>query len=226
MLSTRYGAARRTLAEGRSRFGASLPLARELPLYLFGLRGKGHAEPRQASSRLRLHDHFRLEWHRDCGEGRGRTRAEPPAVRPGRNRVFRLGRPAIPRLAGALPSSSPQDVAARAFAADVVRLSGEADGVDRLWRAYKAECGVREGRQYDFGRAWFALWDRSAEPTVVSPVCSGILWRLLQSGEGVRRELLEARAVAKRAALPTGTEIGMLRWNGLQWLRAEETLTR
>ena len=109
-----------------------------------------------------------------------------------------------PGWPGELPSSSPQDVAARAFAADVVRLSGEADGVDRLWRAYKAECGVREGR----------------------PVCSGILWRLLQSGEGVRRELLEARAVAKRAALPTGTEIGMLRWNGLQWLRAEETLTR
>ena len=122
-----------------------------------------------------------------------------------------------PGWPGELPSSSPQDVAARAFAADVVRLSGEADGVDRLWRAYKADCGVRERRQYDFGRAWFALWDRSAEPTVASPACSGILWRLLESGEGVRRELLEARAAAKRAELPPGTEIGMLRWNGLQW---------
>jgi hypothetical protein len=104
--------------------------------------------------------------------------------------------------------------AATAFAAEIVRLSAAADAIDRLWHDYKAECGVRVGRQYDFGREWFSIWDRSAEATIDAPRCGDLLWRLMQEGETVRRDLLRARAAQD---LDHGTEIGMLRWHALQW---------
>jgi hypothetical protein len=112
------------------------------------------------------------------------------------------------------PPASP--TAATAFAAEMIRLSAQADAVDRLWLVYKAECGVRVGRQYDFGREWFSIWDRAAEPTIDAPGCSDVLWRLLQAGESVRNDLLRARATAQQG-LDRGTEIGMLRWHALQW---------
>ena len=118
-------------------------------------------------------------------------------------------------------SPSPQDVAAQRFAADMMRLSTEADAVDRLWSGYKAHCGARGGRRHDFGREWFALWDRPLAPTVASPACGELLSGLLQSGESVRRQLRETRAGAQRAALGPGTEVGMLRWHSLQWSRAD-----
>lgn len=123
-----------------------------------------------------------------------------------------------PPLPKELPDGHPgaQDLAAKNFAVEVVRLSAEADAVDRLWHVYKAECGVRVSRQYDYGREWFALWDRAAEPTVEARGCSEILWRLLRNGENVRRDLTRARATAKNVVDP-GTEVGMLRWHSLQW---------
>jgi hypothetical protein len=99
----------------------------------------------------------------------------------------------------------------------VIRLSAEADAVDRLWQVYRSECGVRVGRQYDFGREWFSLWDHAAEPTIDAPGCADLLWRILRDGENVRRELLRARGTAQQATLDQGTEIGMLRWHALQW---------
>jgi hypothetical protein len=103
----------------------------------------------------------------------------------------------------------------------VIRLSRDADAIDRLWLIYKAECGVRVGRQYAFGREWFAIWDRAAQPTIDARNCSDVLWRLLQGGESVRRDLGRARATA-RAALDPGTEIGMLRWHALEWPQLED----
>lgn len=127
--------------------------------------------------------------------------------------------PAVPSHPG-LPAEAPetsQDLAASDFAVEVARLSAEADGVDRFWQVYKAECGVRVGRQYDFGREWFSIWDRAAEATIDAPACSEALWRVLQAGENVRHDLLRARATAQRAVLDPGTEIGTLRWHALQW---------
>lgn len=114
-----------------------------------------------------------------------------------------------------------QDLAAKTFAAEVIRLSREADAIDRVWLVYKGQCGVRVSRQYAFGREWFALWDRAAQPAIDARGCSDLLWRLLQSGENVRRDLGRVRATA-RAALDPGTEIGMLRWHSLQWSQLED----
>ena len=116
------------------------------------------------------------------GEGKAQVSIEPSASSVPRPSVL----PAAP-----LKSPSPQEVAAQAFATDVARLSEEADAVDRLWHAYKAQCGARGGRRHDFGREWFALWDRSFEPTLATPACGELLSRLLQSGNSLRRELLE-----------------------------------
>ena len=146
------------------------------------------------------------------GEGKAQVSIEPSASSVPRPSVL----PAAP-----LKSPSPQEVAAQAFATDVARLSEEADAVDRLWHAYKAQCGARGGRRHDFGREWFALWDRSFEPTLATPACGELLSRLLQSGNSLRRELLETRAMAGRVALTPGTEVGMLRWHSLQWPEAD-----
>jgi hypothetical protein len=122
----------------------------------------------------------------------------------------------------ALPVDGPDprpDLAATSFAADLVRVSAEADGVDRLWQAYRDRCGVRVSRQYDFGREWFSIWDRAAEPTMGTTGCADALERVRQAGEKVRRGLLRARAAGHQAR---GTEVGMLRWQGLQWPQLEE----
>jgi hypothetical protein len=129
--------------------------------------------------------------------------------------------PTNPALLGEIPETS-QDVAASAFSAEVLRLSAEADQVDGLWLAYKQTCGVRISRHYDFGREWFSIWDRAAEATVDSPVCSEGLRHVRQAGEIVGREILKARATARQGLLNRGTEVGMLRWNALQWPQFEE----
>jgi hypothetical protein len=132
-----------------------------------------------------------------------------------------LPNPAGPALLGEIPETS-QDVAASAFSAEVLRLSAEADQVDGVWSTYKQACGVRISRHYDFGREWFSIWDRAAEATVDSSSCSEGLRRVRQAGEKVGREILKARATARQGLLNRGTEIGMLRWNALQWPQFEE----
>ena len=130
-----------------------------------------------------------------------------------------------PTPAESVPSATPetvQDLAASSFASAVLRLSGEADDLDRLWTDYKQECGVRVARQYDFGREWFSIWDRAAEATINAPACGDALRRLRQAGDKLGREILKARAAAHQAALNPGTEIGMLRWHALQWPQFED----
>jgi hypothetical protein len=121
--------------------------------------------------------------------------------------------PVNPVLPAATPET-PEDLAASSFAAEVRRLSAEADEVDRQWEAYKQACGVRVSHPHDFGREWFALWDRAAAPTVDSPDCAKGLEAVRQSGERIRGDLLRARAIAP---LTRGTETGMLRWHALEW---------
>ena len=118
----------------------------------------------------------------------------------------------LSRGRGSPPGAAPGD-----FVSEVVRLSAEADVVDRLWSNYKHSCGVRVGARYDFGREWFALWDRAARATVASPVCAEMQWRVLEAGDATRSNLLRARALARRALLPPATEVGVLRWHGLEW---------
>lgn len=122
-------------------------------------------------------------------------------------------------LAGTAPRAQEptQPTAANAFSGEVLRLAADADAIDQLWHQYKLECGVRIGRQYDFGREWFALWDRRAEATLQSPLCQELLWRVGHEGEQVRRGLRNARSMAHSAALDPATEVGMLRWHALQW---------
>jgi hypothetical protein len=146
--------------------------------------------------------------------GRG---APPPAAASG---------PVAPASATRLreasaPSEALQNLAASAFALEVIRLSAKADGVDRLWQVYKKRCGVRVGRRYDFGREWFSIWDRAGEAAIDAPGCADVPWRLRHAGESVLGDLRKARVAAREAALGPGTEVGMLRWHALQWPQAE-----
>ena len=115
------------------------------------------------------------------------------------------------------PPIADRDEQARAFAAEVVRLSGEADAVDLVWSAYKSNCQVAVGRAYDYGREWFAVWDQAVDARASSAECAQLMQRLLETGERVRRGLASAREAALRANLPPETVHGMLRWHGLEW---------
>jgi hypothetical protein len=106
---------------------------------------------------------------------------------------------------------------ATAFAGAVVRLSAQAEQVDRVWAAYKQTCQVSVRRRYDYGREWFALWDRGLESALETPACAELMWRVLQAGETVRHELLAARSSAQQSRLAPETEHGMLRWHALEW---------
>ncbi len=128
--------------------------------------------------------------------------------------------PAIPESDGALSVSAPEttrDQAASAFAAEVLRLSSEADEVDRLWLTYKNKCGVQVGRQYGFGREWFSVFDRATEQTINAPGCDDLGRRLRLAGEAVGRAIHKARTTARQAFLDPATENGMLRWHALHW---------
>jgi len=115
------------------------------------------------------------------------------------------------------PAIVDRDEQARAFAAEVVRLSGEADAVDLVWSAYKSNCQVAVGRAYDYGREWFAVWDRAVDARASTAECTQLMQRLLETGERVRRGLASVREAALRAGLPPETVHGMLRWHGLEW---------
>jgi hypothetical protein len=124
---------------------------------------------------------------------------------------------AEPNAIAPAPPIADRDEPARAFAAEVVRLSGEADAVDLVWSAYKSNCQVAVGRAYDYGREWFAVWDQAVDARASSAECAQLMQRLLETGERVRRGLASAREAASRANLPPETVHGMLRWHGLAW---------
>ncbi|HEY6552122.1 MAG TPA: hypothetical protein VI669_02150 [Vicinamibacteria bacterium] len=132
-----------------------------------------------------------------------------------------IGRPPeMPLSDGVLSAVAPEttrDEAAGSFAAEVLRLSSEADEVDRLWLVYKVRCGVRVGRQYPFGREWFSIFDRAAEQTITGPGCDEVHRRVRQHGEKVGRSIEKARTTAHQAFLDRATENGMLRWHALHW---------
>jgi hypothetical protein len=128
-----------------------------------------------------------------------------------------LDRAALPTALADQPERPAAAASASTFADSVARLGAQAEHVDRLWEAYKSTCQVRVRRQYDFGREWFALWDRALESADETPQCTDLVWRVLQSGESVRHELLAARTYARANALSPETEAGMLRWHGLEW---------
>jgi hypothetical protein len=128
--------------------------------------------------------------------------------------------PETPPSDGVLSAVAPEttrDEAAGSFAAEVRRLSSEADEVDQLWRVYKVRCGVRVGRQYPFGREWFSIFDRAAEQTIAAPGCDEEHRRVRQQGEKVGRGIERARTAAHQAFLDRATENGMLRWHALHW---------
>jgi hypothetical protein len=132
-----------------------------------------------------------------------------------------IGRmPAVAQNDGVLSAAAPEttrDQAASSFAAEVARLSSQADELDQLWQEYKDKCGVRVGRQYAFGREWFSVFDRAAEQTIDAPGCDDTGRRLRQGGEKVGRDIHKARTAAQQAFLDRATENGMLRWHALHW---------
>jgi hypothetical protein len=109
------------------------------------------------------------------------------------------------------------DGASRDFATLVTRLSAQADGVDRLWQVYRTRCerGVPNG--YEFGREWFALWDRALVPTSSDAGCASLLQRVVVEGGGILMELTAADAAARHDGVSPMTIHGMVRWNGLEW---------
>src|SRR5262245_35608952 len=98
-----------------------------------------------------------------------------------------LARGDAPSVPAALPEETP-GLPAQGFAADVARLAARADAVDAAWSAYQGACAPRVGRTYDFGREWFALWDRAVEPGT-GPGCAEALGRVLDAARGVRDHL-------------------------------------
>ena len=114
-------------------------------------------------------------------------------------------------------SQAPLNPGALLLQRELVRLAGAADSSDQLWQEYKAECGVRVEREYDFGREWFALLDHAAEATIDKPDCPPLRKHILQSAEEVRRDLALARVAARQSQVDLATEIGLLRWHTLEW---------
>jgi hypothetical protein len=106
---------------------------------------------------------------------------------------------------------------AHAFATAVMRISAEADAIDRVWRAYGSGCQASVGRSYDFGREWFALWDQAIEARGTSAECAEMLQWLVDHGETLRGGLTSALVEARRAGVPEETVEGMLRWHSLEW---------
>ena len=112
---------------------------------------------------------------------------------------------------------APLDSSAGTFGAEITRLAVAADAVDVLWKGFKAQCRVQMHDEYGFGREWFAIWDQKAEASVESAACRDMLRGVVLAGKNVRRDLLRARKAAQRATLDRGTEVGLLRWHGLEW---------
>jgi len=120
--------------------------------------------------------------------------------------------------------------AARAFAAEISRLSTRADAVDRVWQVYRARCQPEAVKGYDFGREWFALWDRSLVPTPKDAGCGNLLQQVVAEGGTVLMSLTAADSLARHSGVSTATIHGTVRWNGLEWwpltARATEQASR
>jgi hypothetical protein len=99
----------------------------------------------------------------------------------------------------------------------VVRLSAQADAVDRLWQAYRSRCQPEEIGRYQFGRPWFALWDRVLVPRPRDTGCGQLLQRVVVEGGVVLAGLASVDSVARHAGVPAVTIHGTVRWNGLEW---------
>lgn len=118
------------------------------------------------------------------------------------------------------------DGASRTFATEVVRLSAQADAVDRFWQVYRARCDPGTSKGYEFGREWFGLWDRALVPTSGDAGCAALLQRVVVEGGGVLMELTAADALARHAGVSALTIHGMVRWNGLEWRPLTAAATR
>ena len=103
---------------------------------------------------------------------------------------------------------------AATFAAAISRLSDEADGVDRLWQAYRSQCyGLALKSTYNgFGREWFEVLDVPAGRPP-SAECGDMRELIIKTGGGVRDDVRRAVLAARQGQLDRGTEVGMLRWN-------------
>ena len=115
-----------------------------------------------------------------------------------------------------IDSSDPESLASEAFSREILRLSADADRIDSVWQIYKEECKVQLGRQYDFGREWFGLWDGTAKPTMQTSNCKEVPGSLADASETLRLDLKRAQIAAGETGVGEATEIGALRWHMLQ----------
>jgi hypothetical protein len=98
--------------------------------------------------------------------------------------------------------------------------------VDRLWLAYRSRCQPEDVGGYDFGRDWFALWDRVLIPRPGDAGCGALLRRVASAGGTVLAGLTAADSVARRSGVSAATIHGMVRWNGLEWWALTDRGTR
>lgn len=103
------------------------------------------------------------------------------------------------------------------FALEVLRLSARADAVDGLWQAYRSRCQPEDVHGYDFGREWFALWDRALVPGTRDAGCGELLRQVVVEGGAVLAGLTNADSMARHSGVSAPTIHGMVRWNGLEW---------
>ncbi|MEO5760923.1 MAG: hypothetical protein ABIR28_01300 [Vicinamibacteria bacterium] len=115
--------------------------------------------------------------------------------------------------------------AAAAFTSAMTRLSDEADGVDRLWAAYKTQCSPKATAEVPFGREWFAVLGEKS-PSSATSDCDDLLTLVKQTGQGIRQDLQKAMISARRSNLDPGTEVGLLRWNSLELPQAQMSMAR
>ncbi|MEO8358532.1 MAG: hypothetical protein ABI672_00760 [Vicinamibacteria bacterium] len=115
--------------------------------------------------------------------------------------------------------------AAAAFGSAMTRLSDEADGVDRLWTAYKTQCSPKVATNVSFGREWFAVLGAKS-PAQATPDCEDLLTLVKQTGEGIREDLRKAMISARRSSIDPGTEVGLLRWNSLELPQTQMSVAR
>jgi len=111
----------------------------------------------------------------------------------------------------------PVEAASREFAAEIQRLSGQAEAVDRVWNVYRGGCQPEVRMGYDFGREWFALWDRAFASRSNDAACGELLQRVAAEGGPILMGLTAAASAARRSQVPVATIQGMVRWHGLEW---------
>ena len=120
-----------------------------------------------------------------------KSSAPPPRVPANRSPS-----PVVPRVDNA------EVLASEAFTAQVVRLGGQADRVDRVWNTFRSTCSFKPGTPHDGAREWFVVWEGAISADMSSGVCRDLFNQVIDQGEPVKSEMTAAEDVARRILSP------------------------